>query len=84
MLRLGFQPVFKSLPNAFVSSTRIALPELGSPAPPIIQASRWFPMSMVSSAFVPLMIPTTSQIGVMVLLITLLMLIVAPGAGPVL
>jgi hypothetical protein len=40
MLRRGFQPVFSNSPKALVISIRIALPEFGSAAPPMIQASR--------------------------------------------
>lgn len=63
----GFQPVFCNSPNTRVISTRIVLPELGSAAPPIIHASRWLPMMMVSSAAVPLIIPITFHIGLMLL-----------------
>jgi hypothetical protein len=84
MFRRGFQPVFCSSPKAFVISIRIADPEFGSAAPPTIHASRWLPMMMVSSAFVPLMMPMTSQIGVVLSSMKLVRARVVPDAGPVL
>lgn len=79
---LGFQPEATNFPKALASSTNTAVAELGSAAPPTIQASLWFPMMTTSSAFVPLIMPMTSQISVMVSSITLFMVTTAPAAGP--
>ena len=59
-------------------------PELGSAAPPTIQASRWLPMMIVSSGFVPLIVPITSQVGVIFSSMKFVRETVIPGAGPVL
>lgn len=84
MLRRGFQPVFCSSLKALVISIKMAEPEFGSAAPPMIQASRWLPMMIVSFGFVPLIIPTTFQIDVIFSSIMLVRVNVTPGARPVL
>lgn len=84
MFRRGFQPVLRSSPKLFVISTSMAVPEFGSAAPPMIQASRWFPIMTVSSAFVPLMIPMTFHIGAILSSIIFVSDNVVPSAGPVL
>ena len=63
MVRKGFQPARKAIPKLRMSSLNAADPLFGSPAPPAIHASRWFPRTTTSSGRVPLMIPITFQSG---------------------
>ncbi len=65
-VRRGFQPCDRAAPKERMTSLRAAEPELGSPAPPAIQASRWLPRITTSSGRVPLMMPITFQSGVVV------------------
>lgn len=63
-VRKGFQPARKAMPKLRISSLNAADPLFGSPAPPAIHASRWFPSTTTSSGMVPLMTPMTFQSGV--------------------